>query len=495
MVSNLLICQRVSQDEFQEEEPVTHTLGTDSSDNGNAVSPVSNIMAQEKGVHVTPTMMTPERGTANVVQSPMNKTAVDVEATPEASSQETETTAAMTTEPFDLNAYEQQVKHSMVPYVNETTFAFGFNFFGGFCNQLWKFVGGMIVAERHEMNFTQILEESIGWKDLFGTNDIVQHSLLFDVVHWNSYYPKLPRLVSYDAEIFPDVLEVLPKRQARMSGTNLSWKKDKAQATKPFVVGQKEMHLQYVYTGYQRQLHKGLIKQRLQLEVEISKGALRPHPLIQQMVDKFIQSLPVVLMDNKQNAQISSSSTAQLPSSSSSPQRSFMFLHARIEPDMQNHPVCRDKKVLDLRDIIKMLYKQFPEPPVDIVLVAMSREILELEVADPNKNNTIAEANLQALNDMVQKGLWGGKVKVLEAGGNMAMESKHEFYKRHKMLVGSITNFFISLHATIFVGTEVSSFSTFALNMRFFRGMEGNFFYLPEGLQSMDNKLPHFFNC
>mmetsp|Transcript_7951 Transcript_7951/g.11706 ORF Transcript_7951/g.11706 Transcript_7951/m.11706 type:complete len:125 (+) Transcript_7951:123-497(+) len=108
MVSNLLICQRVSQDEFQEEEPVTHTLGTDSSDNGNAVSPVSNIMAQEKGVHVTPTMMTPERGTANVVQSPMNKTAVDVEATPEASSQETETTAAMTTEPFDLNAYEQQ---------------------------------------------------------------------------------------------------------------------------------------------------------------------------------------------------------------------------------------------------------------------------------------------------------------------------------------------------------------------------------------------------
>jgi hypothetical protein len=69
-------------------------------------------------------------------------------------------------------------------------------FTSGFRNEGMVFTAFVVFAV--DNNFTQILLPSIRWKDLYGTNQKVPHEKLFDVIHWNSLYPALPRFVSYD---------------------------------------------------------------------------------------------------------------------------------------------------------------------------------------------------------------------------------------------------------------------------------------------------------
>jgi hypothetical protein len=54
----------------------------------------------------------------------------------------------------------------------------------------------------------------------------------------------------------------------------------------------------------------------------IMNGAFRPHPEIQVMIDRFIDENIKTKEED----------------------RGFMVLHARIEPDMQNHPVCKVRR-------------------------------------------------------------------------------------------------------------------------------------------------------
>ena len=84
-----------------------------------------------------------------------------------------------------------------VPFPNASTLAlFSTKLYSGFRNEAMAFTAFVLCAAEH--NFTQILLPSLRWKDLFGTNRPVLHEHLFDVVHWNSFFPSLPRFVSYD---------------------------------------------------------------------------------------------------------------------------------------------------------------------------------------------------------------------------------------------------------------------------------------------------------
>lgn len=351
----------------------------------------------------------------------------------------------------------------MIPYSNISTAAYRHSLWAGFCNQYMMFVGLIMLAK--EENYSQLLVESIRWKDTFGTNLQIRHDLLFDVVHWNSYYPNLPRIVSHDKDMLPNVY---------ISGSDISprvtWKVPMENSSRPYFLGQKQTSAIHAYLTYDKQVSKKNMK-RLSFEVDIMKDAFRPHPEIQAIIHGFLQGL---------NGS------------------KFMVLHARIEPDMQKHSRCLQLKVVSFQHIIKMMEDKFIDPPVSTLIVILNRDLLEKEVDNPKNNNTLAEENLHVLNHVLEHGLWGGRVKVVEAGSKLAMESKHEIYSKYSTLTGGIINFFISLQANIFVGTEVSSYSSALVKSRFFRNRRESYFYVPQGLKiatPLDATEPPVFAC
>jgi hypothetical protein len=353
-------------------------------------------------------------------------------------------------EMYDENKYAVQLKEAMKPLSNKPTCAYLHVFWSGFCNQYYMFSGVLLLAQ--EANYTQILVHSLRWKDLFGTNEQLRHDIFFDVVHWNSYYPLLPRFVNYEKDLFSDIDiedpdDVKPKLAWNITDPIMN-------ATKPFAIGEKRNDAIMKFYDYTKEIDKGR-SQRKDSELLMMKGALRPHPAIRNIMTTF----------KKENQM-----------------KNIMVLHARIEPDMQKHTMCKGKKVFNMTDIVQMLYEKYPEPPVSTVLIILNRSILEKEVAKPKNKNEIAIHNLKTLNELIATGLWGGRVKVVEAGSELAKRSEHPIYSKYSSLVGSIINFFLSLEAEIFVGTIVSSYSTAVISYRFFREKKENFFYMPNGL-------------
>ena len=244
------------------------------------------------------------------------------------------------------------------------------------------------------------------------------------------------------------------------------------------------------YTMIQQNEHDDVEMQQYKL---IMGNALRPHPELQFIIDQFKSSI-----QNNDNGQ---------------PSSTYMVLHARIEPDMQLHPVCPEKKVTNITNIINSIYNTFPNPPSSTLILLLNKELLEKEARKSN-DNTLANYNLHVVNDLLQHGMWSGQTKVIEAGSQLAIESNHDIYSKYSTLVGGIINFFLSLDASIFIGTEVSSYSTSVVNSRYFRhgGHDDkeadhrnsnvidnnmktklNFFYTPNGLEPKESI--HWFHC
>ncbi len=457
-------------------------------------------------------------------------------------------------------SYADELKTSMEPIFNLTTAAYKPNFWSGFCNQYMMFIGMLFLAE--DTNSSQILVESIKWKgegfdwcldfsskvcytfpmlltfnyhiismqckcvktrtctvhnilDQFGTNEFIRHDYLFDTVHWNSYYPTLPRIVQHNESIFPDVkidYGSKKKRRKRNKKVNetindvddiernlnprLQWQvigDPFINATRPHPIGKKQTQSIAAYMGHINKVHRLGIDRR-EIEMEIVGGAFRPHPAIEDMIQEFLFELSeqhsphdqkggMLLNDTGQASGDGLGMSSSLPPHhpSSSPHVNvvpYMVLHARIEPDMQKHFACRDRKVVNITHIIDQMYEKFKEPPdnISIMIVILNRALLEKEVEDSSIDNEMATHNLDVLNTMLKDGLWGGKVRVVEAGSNLAKKqsTKYEefgwFYDKYSTLVGAIINFFLSIDANVFVGTEVSSYSTLVVTSRFFRG-------------------------
>ena len=166
------------------------------------------------------------------------------------------------------------------------------------------------------------------------------------------------------------------------------------------------------------------------------------------------------------------------------------MLQTMQEPDMQKHPVCIDKKVVNLTHIFEFMESKWPEPPASRIFMPINRQALEKEGhpevvkqiwrdGKAEKTNWMAVDNLAALNKAADQGLWNGKAKVFEFGANALANTK---FSDRPSTTGAMLNFFIGVNAKIFIGTEVSSYSHDLLATRFYRGMMGNHKYLPEGL-------------
>lgn len=336
-------------------------------------------------------------------------------------------------------------------------------FASGFRNQGMVFTAFVMYAAAN--NFTQILLPRIRWKDLYGTNRPVSHRKLFDVVHWNSFNATLPRFVNYD-----------PVAHKHYNITRNRWaiKNPEDTATQPFAYGRFD-RLMNKYKQYTRKLLNSRGPPQLNpVDLTMMRGALKPHPILQKHIDGLHRSV-----DN----------------GNESGGASYMALHARVEPDMQFHPVCRDKKVIKLQAIFDSLQLKFPEPPAAKLFIAINRPMLEKEVADPSKNNEIAAENLAVLNRASNEGLWDGKVAVFEAG---IPSIKNTTFEAFPSISGSVIDYFLAIGAKLFVGTEVSTFSTDLIAARFYRGNTANYHYLPFGLKpaTMANStIPPRFQC
>jgi hypothetical protein len=92
---------------------------------------------------------------------------------------------------------------STTPMPGETTLGLYQRLHSGFRNEAMAFQGFVMYGV--ENNFTQILLPSLFRKDLYyGSMRPIEHDKLFDVEHWNSFYPMLPRMVQYNETLFPD---------------------------------------------------------------------------------------------------------------------------------------------------------------------------------------------------------------------------------------------------------------------------------------------------
>lgn len=371
---------------------------------------------------------------------------------------------------------------SKIPWSNVTSAAFyEGRLTSGFRNQVMVFTS--LILECIHKGHHQFLLRSVSQKDLFGTNKFMPFEKLWDVPHWNSHYPTLPRLVDYD-----------PILHSQFNFDNTRWFRTAETwfgtpglyvthgPTRPYGFGYQH-RLFNVYMRYSKGKHQLYSPDghRHPAEILMLQGALRPHPELQAILDR--------LKDQMLGRKGPSSTSSQTTSLQEAPDP-FMALHARVEPEMQKHPVCRGKKVLNLTDIFDFLERQWPEPPVQALFIQINRKTLEREGQDPASNgapkkkgniNWIAVNNLKALNNARDHGLWGGRTKVFEFGVNALANTT---YADRPSVAGAMLDFYLAVSASIFVGTEVSSFSNNLVATRFFKGYHENFKYLPDGLEA-----------
>jgi hypothetical protein len=349
--------------------------------------------------------------------------------------------------------------------MNHPTIALGIPLVWGLRNECQALM--CFVMRAMEQNVTQLLLESLSFQDTHGTLGRVPFERLFDVEHWNSHYPALPRIVRYNPLLHP---------QWNFSGAQ---SKDTAHATKPYFMSLHTLELLRCYGDYVRSLEVSNSTERNPAELLIIKGALRPHRDIQKVIDRHVTKIENGSKDYMTVCQVFASHfyEAMLLHKNDNPLTfcSSTQLHARVEPDMQFHVYCPDQKVRNLTEIFDMIEKQFPVPPADKMFISINRKQLEENGGmDPYYGeNQLAVENLKALNKAVAKGLWGGKVTVFD---------KEPPTPETAGVIGAIIAYFISLQSSLFIGTEVSSFSMDVITTRFYRGIKSNYLYQPDGL-------------
>jgi hypothetical protein len=157
---------------------------------------------------------------------------------------------------------------------------------------------------------------------------------------------------------------------------------------------------------------------------------------------------------------------------------------------MQLHRMCAGAKVTNLTEIFGMIEATFPNPPADKMFISINRRLLEIGAETANvTNNQLAVDNLNALNRALAEGLWGGRVTVFD---------KDPPTEETAGVLGAAVAYFMSLQSTLFIGTEVSSFSMDVISARFYQGNRNNYLYHPSGLKLAtpeDAIIPPVFLC
>ncbi len=245
---------------------------------------------------------------------------------------------------YNVELYQRKVDKALTPVKDESTAWLYRRFWSGFCNQYMMFIGVMYILQEQKHN--QFIEDSLQWKDTYGTEHYISHRNLFDAVHWNSFYPDLPRFARYEKDLHPDINVTVP--EFKMNGKKYSkgaWLKhprvegfevfEVSVNPKPIVYKPKEMMSTYKNIMKRVTLDRSGDRKKDLSELDktqrlIMSGALKPHPEIQSMIDLYLDRMKEDA--NRRN------------DANSGKDAGFMVLHARVEFDMAMHPVCKVRK-------------------------------------------------------------------------------------------------------------------------------------------------------
>ena len=168
-----------------------------------------------------------------------------------------------------------------------------------------------IVLFAVDNGFQQIYLPSLCYEDYDGSYDTptphVPHELLFDVVYWNSFYPRLPRLVRYHPS-FTDI-----------SNTTEKWtdNKNPRTATKPYPSPRLD-----AFTGYVRYRNRWHIAGKSHPADALSYRAMQPCPDMRRLL---VKKAPSVQLDLKKSSLTGPDN-----------QKATLSLHARVEPDVSH---------------------------------------------------------------------------------------------------------------------------------------------------------------
>jgi len=325
-------------------------------------------------------------------------------------------------------------------------------FYSGFRNQIFAFTAFIIWTRINDWGQV-IYYSGFKFKDLYGTNMKIPFDWLFDIEHWNSHYPALPRLVACNSRMHKE-----------LNCKTHKFLVDKEYASSPFSfdLPQHRLFMQYMkYSDGGGPLKaKSESEIRHPAEIIMKKGALRPNEELKELIDEMLNKL-----NNGNDA-------------------SFFTLHARVEPDMQKHVMCLGKKETNLTKIFEHLQETFPEPPAQNLFLPINRQMLESEgypkKKKSNDTNWLAVENLSALNRAVSFGLWNGTVKAFEFGANSLEGTK---FGRFPSTMGAWINFYLATESQLYIGTEISTWSFDVMQTRFYKGNLENYKYLPTGIE------------
>ena len=236
-----------------------------------------------------------------------------------ATSPKAETSPTPPTGVYNDEDYQKALKETLKVLPDVQTASLSRAFYSGLNNQMHRFIGTILLANTEKTG--QIIEESIRWKDTFGTNKGVPHYRLWDVVHWNSFFPTLPRFASYDSEHHPHLqphlrnttIEGKVYSEIEVKHRKLDWDiwANKS-ITHPRPMGQFPQQNLNRYKQFTKKLDLGhkTEKDHLEMYSLILKDALRPHPFLQKIIKEEMSKLR-----GEEGGK-------------------FMTLHARVEPDM-----------------------------------------------------------------------------------------------------------------------------------------------------------------
>ena len=338
-------------------------------------------------------------------------------------------------------------------------------FRGGFRNQAMRF--NQFIFEARSKNISQILLPSVRWGEQFGGRAIL-HETLFDVEYWNTFYPRLPKFVSYNEKQHYQwdnsdrLLNMIIENPLKKGSPTQFLEENERRRTNPYHGGGGIMGGK-LWNGY-KTYTRGLIgrkKERDRLEVLIYQ-ALVPSKLLTDKTQELMMHLPEELRSGN-----------------------YITLHARVEPDMQkHHGKCGEMKIFDLSKILKFVEDEFKETPPLGIFMPLNKPLL-IEGSKPEEKNPLAAQNLATLERIEKDGMFGGKARVFELGTSALGDDPR--FDGMRATAGSMINFYLALNGRAFIGTPISTYSVDVWTVRFFRGKRNNYQYLPTGLEKVAN--------
>lgn len=318
---------------------------------------------------------------------------------------------------------------------------------------------------QQELHYYQVLLPSLYFQDIFGGGQLVPFERVFDVDHWNSFVPQLPRLVSHNATLH---------YQYNATSRNMI-----QQASAPYTHPRalETLSLWHLFLGYFEYMKQFTAGNRSQHPADklLLEGAMRPHPLVRKFIGRIFSRYKLVRSNatNGQDNHLEQEVAAD-----------YMALHPRMEQNFICYPWSSRMKAVGIRNLTVLFNKieqHWVEPPVPIVFIAINR--LQLEDEDismytgkptPSLEHCDKERkdNLDALNWVVKHGLWGGRVKVVERPPLAGTP-----FSDRLSIFGAYIDSEILQDAKIFVGRPRSTFSVAAIEKRKVAGKLENYFY------------------